>query len=152
MSFKANKKWVERNKKEFGVQITELKKIINNQVKTCGSSDEFTSNMLVALVSGRKITTKMENAINNIVKRNSPEEQFKRDEWVQKVVPKIMMVKEMISQTDWTENYRAGSYQFVNSIIKQAKSRKSLSKKQMEAVSNLYLRVKKNIDKQHGGK
>ena len=152
MSFKANKKWVERNKKEFGVQITELKKIINNQVKTCGSSDEFTSNMLVALVSGRKITTKMENAINNIIKRNSPEEQFKRDEWVQKVVPKMMMVKEMISQTDWTETYRAGSYQFINSIIKQAKSRKSLSKKQMEAVSNLYVRVKKNIDKQHGGK
>ena len=152
MSFKANKKWVEHNKKEFGVQIIELKKIINKQVESCGSSDEFTSNMLVALVSGRKITTKMENAINNIIKQNSPEEQFKRDQWVQKVVPKMMMVKEMISQTDWTETYRAGSYQFINSIIKQAKSRKSLSKKQMEAVSNLYVRVKKNIDKQHGGK
>ena len=147
MSFKANKKWVERNKKEYGVQIIELKKIINKQVTTCGSADEFTSNMLVALVSGRKITTKMENAINNIIKRNSPEEQFKRDEWVQKVVPKMMMVKEMISQTDWTETYRAGSYQFINSIIKQAKSRKSLSKKQMEAVSNLYVKVKKNIEK-----
>ena len=152
MSFKANKKWVERNKKEFGVQIIALKEIINKQVEACGKSDEFTSNMLVALVSGRKITTKMEDAINNIIKRNSPEEQFKRDEWVQKVVPKMMMVKEMISQTDWTETYRAGSYQFINSIIKQAESRKSLSKKQMEAVSNLYVRVKKNIDKQHGGK
>ena len=152
MSFKANKKWVERNKKEFGVQIIALKEIINKQVEACGKSDEFTSDMLVALISGRKITPKMEDAIDNIIKRNSPEEQFKRDEWVQKVVPKIMMVKEMISQTDWTENYRAGAYQFVNSIIKQAKSRKSLSKKQMEAVSNLYLRVKKNIDKQHGGK
>ena len=152
MSFKANKKWVERNKKEFGVQIIALKEIINKQVEACGKSDEFTSNMLVALVSGRKITTKMEDAINNIIKRNSPEEQFKRDEWVQKVVPKMMMVKEMISQTDWTETYRAGSYQFINSIIKQAESRKSLSKKQMKAVSNLYVRVKKNIDKQHGGK
>ena len=152
MSFKANKKWVERNKKEFGVQIIALKEIINKQVEACGKSDEFTSNMLVALVSGRKITTKMEDAINNIIKRNSPEEQFKRDEWVQKVVPKMMMVKEMISQTDWTETYRAGSYQFINSIIKQAESRKSLSKKQMEAVSNLYVIVKKNIDKQHGGK
>ena len=149
---KYTNKWVEHNKKEFGVQIVTLKKIINEQVKSCGKSDEFTSDMLVALISGRKITPKMEGAIDNIIKRNSPEEQFKRDEWVEKVVPKIMMVKEMISQTDWTENYRAGSYQFDNSIIKQAKSRKSLSKKQMEAVSNLYLRVKKNIDKQHGGK
>ena len=149
---KYSNKWVEHNKKEFGVQIIALKEIINKQVEACGKSDEFTSNMLVALVSGRKITTKMEDAINKIIKRNSPEEQFKRDEWVQKVVPKMMMVKEMISQTDWTETYRAGSYQFINSIIKQAESRKSLSKKQMEAVSNLYVRVKKNIDKQHGGK
>ena len=31
--------------------------------------------------------------------------------------------------------------------MKQAKSRKTLSKKQMEAVSNLYLKVKKNIEK-----
>ena len=152
MSFKANEKWIERNKKEFGVQIIALKEIINKQVEACGKSDEFTSDMLVALISGRKITTKMEDAINNIIKRNSPEEQFKRDEWVQKVVPKMMMVKEMISQTDWTESYRSGSYRFMNSIIEQAKSRKSLSKKQMEAVSNFYLRVKKNIDKQQGGK
>ena len=147
MSFKANKKWVERNKKEFGVQITELKKIINNQVKTCGSSDEFTSNMLVALVSGRKITTKMENAINNIIKRNSPEEQFKRDEWVQKVVPKMMMVKEMISETTWTKAYSHGAWGFMDSVIKQAKTRKTLTKKQMEAVNKMYHKVKKNIEK-----
>ena len=141
-------KWIEHNKKEFGVQIVTLKKIINEQVKSCGKSDEFTSDMLVALISGRKITPKMEDAINNIIKRNSPEEQFKRDEWVEKVVPKMIMVKEMISQTDWTEGYRSGSYRFINSVIDQAKARKSLSQKQMEAVSNLYLKVKKNIDKQ----
>ena len=145
---KYTNKWVEHNKKEFGVQIVTLKKIINEQVKSCGKSDEFTSDMLVALISGRKITPKMEDAINNIIKRNSPEEQFKRDEWVEKVVPKMIMVKEMISQTDWTEGYRSGSYRFINSVIDQAKARKGLSQKQMEAVSNLYLKVKKNIDKQ----
>ena len=145
---KYTNKWVEHNKKEFGVQIVTLKKIINEQVKSCGKSDEFTSDMLVALISGRKITPKMENAIDNIIKRNSPEEQFKRDEWVEKVVPKMIMVREMIAQTSWTEGYRSGSYRFINSVIDQAKARKSLSQKQMEAVSNLYLKVKKNIDKQ----
>ena len=128
--------------------IVTLKKIINEQVKSCGKSDEFTSDMLVALISGRKITPKMENAIDNIIKRNSPEEQFKRDEWVEKVVPKMIMVREMIAQTSWTDGYRSGSYRFINSVIDQAKARKSLSQKQMEAVSNLYLKVKKNIDKQ----
>ena len=141
-------KWIEHNKKEFGVQIVTLKKIINEQVKACGKSDEFTSDMLVALISGRKITEKMLAAIDNIIKRNSPEEQFKRDEWVEKVVPKMIMVREMIAQTSWTEGYRSGSYRFINSVIDQAKARKSLSQKQMEAVSNLYLKVKKNIDKQ----
>ena len=140
-------KWIEHNKKEYGVQIVTLKKIINEQVLASGKSDLFTSDMLVALISGRKITPKMENAISNIIKRNSPEEQFKRDEWVEKVIPKMMMVKEMISQTNWTEGYRGGSYHFINSIIKQAKSRKTLSKKQMEAVNNMYNRIKKNIER-----
>jgi len=144
---KYTNKWVEHNKKEFGVQIIALKEIINKQVEACGKSDEFTSDMLVALISGRKITTKMEDAINNIIKRNSPEEQFKRDEWVEKVVPKMIMVREMISDTDWSEGYRGSSYSFINSVINQAKSRKTLSKKQMEAVSNLYVKVKKNIEK-----
>ena len=142
-----NKKWIEHNKKEFGVQIIELKKIISKQVESCGSSDEFTSSMLVALVSGRKITPKMEKAINNIIKRNSPEEQFKRNEWVETVVPKMMMVKEMISKTNWTSGYSSGAIGFMDSVIKQAKSRKTLSKKQMEAVNKLYHRVKKNIEK-----
>ena len=140
-------KWVEHNKKEYGVQIIALKEIINNQVLDAGNSDTFTSDMLVALVSGRKITPKMENAIDNIIKRNSPEEQFKRSEWVEKVVPKMIMVREMISDTNWTKGYRGSAHSFMNSIIKQAKSRKTLSKKQMEAVSKLYVRVKKNIDK-----
>ena len=52
-------KWVEHNKKEYGVQIITLKEIINKQVEACGKSDEFTSDMLVALISGRKITEKM---------------------------------------------------------------------------------------------
>ena len=144
---KNTNKWVEHNKKEYGVQIKALKEIINKQVEGSGSSDEFTSNMLVALISGRKITTKMEDAINNIIKRNSPEEQFKRDEWVEKVVPKMMMVQNMLTETTWTKGYRGDAHNFLNSIIKQAKSRKTLSKKQMEAVSKMYVRVKKNIDK-----
>ena len=145
-------KWVEHNKKEYGVQIIALKEIINNQVLDAGNSDTFTSDMLVALVSGRKITPKMENAIDNIIKRNSPEEQFKRSEWVEKVVPKMIMVREMISDTNWTKGYRGSAHSFINSIIEQAKSRKTLSKKQMEAVSKLYVRIKKNIDKNKKGK
>ena len=147
MSSKTRQEYIDNNKKKYGILIKELKEIINKQVESCGSSDEFTSNMLVALISGRKITPKMENAIDNIIKRNSPEEMAKRDEWVEKVVPKMIMVREMISDTNWTKGYRGNAHSFINSIIEQAKSRKTLSKKQMEAVNKLYLKVKKNIEK-----
>jgi hypothetical protein len=142
-----NDKWVEHNKKEFGVQIIALKKIIEEQVRAGTQSDGFTSDMLVAMQSGRKITPKMENAINNIIKRNAPEELYKRDEWVARVVPKVIMVRNMIDETTWTTGYKDETVRFLDSVIKQAKSRKSLSKKQMEAVSKLYIRVKKNIEK-----
>lgn len=142
-----NKKWIEHNKKEFGVQIIELKKIISEQVKHSGKSDEFTSDMLVALVTGRKITPRMKDAIDNIIKRNSPEEQYKRDEWLQSVLPKMSMVQNMISDTDWSDGYKSNSVNFMESIIKQAKHRKTLSRKQMEAVSKLWVKVKKNIEK-----
>ncbi len=147
MTSKTRQEYIDNNKKRFSSQIKSLKEIINKQVEGCGSSDEFTSNMLVALISGRKITPKMENAIDNIIKRNSPEEMDKRDEWVEKVVPKMIMVREMISDTNWTKGYRGNAHSFINSIIEQAKSRKTLSTKQMEAVNKLYLKVKKNIEK-----
>ena len=140
-------KWVEKNKKEYGVQIVELKKIIELQVLDTGNSDEFTSDMYVALVSGRKITEKMEDAINRIIKVNSPDEMLKREEWVNKVVPKLMMVEDLIGNTSWTEDYKVNTKRFVSSLVKQARSRKTLSKKQMDAVTKVYLRTKKNIEK-----
>ena len=140
-------KWVEKNEKEFGVQIQELQKIIESQVLATGNSDQFTSDMLVALKTGRKITPKMEAAIDKIIKVNSPDEMLKRQEWVDRVVPKLMMVSNLISDTNWNEDYKANTHRFMNSLIKQAKTRKTLSKKQMDSASSIYARIKKNIKK-----
>jgi len=139
--------WVEKNKEQFGVQIIELKKIIEKQVLDSGSSDEFASDMYVALISGRKITPKMEAAIDRIIKAHSPDELLKREEWVSKVVPKLMMVENLIDDTSWTEDYKVNTKRFISSLIKQAKSRKTLSKKQMDSATKVYLRTKKNIEK-----
>ena len=94
-------KWVEHNKNEFGVQIFELKRIIARQVEGGGKADEFTSDMLVALVSGRKITPKMEDAINNIIKRNSPDEMYKRDEWLNSVIQTGQTVIKLVLNNLW---------------------------------------------------
>ena len=139
--------WVEHNKKKFGVEIVELKRIIKRQIRASGRSDEFTSDMLVALQSGRKITPKMEKAINGIVNRNKPEELVKRKDWVESVVPKIMMVSNLVKETSWGANYKYGKESFLESIKKQAMSNMRLSKKQMEVVNNIYKQCKKNIEK-----
>jgi len=140
-------KWVEKNKKEFGVQLIELQKIIERQVLATGNSDQFTSDMLVAIKTGRKITPKMESAIDRIIKVNSPDEMLKREEWVNKVVPKLMMVEGLIDDTSWTDDYKVNTKRFISSLIKQAKSRKTLSKKQMDSATSIYLRTKKNVEK-----
>ena len=71
------KKWVENNKKLYGKEIKSLKEIVayNSKIK---KKDNFTSDMLIALLSGRKITAKMEDAINNIIKRNNPNPDISR--------------------------------------------------------------------------
>ena len=139
--------WAEKNKQEYGVQIIELKKIIERQVLDSGSSDEFASDMYVALVSGRKITEKMEAAIDRIIKAYSPDEILKREEWVNKVVPKLLMVENLVDETSWTEDYKVNTKRFISSLVKQAKSRKTLSKKQMDSAASIYLRTKKNVEK-----
>ena len=135
----------EHNKNIYGVQIIELKKIISEQVRHGGKADMFISDMLVAMVSGRKITPKMESAIDNIIKRNSPEELYKRNDWLATVIPKLLMVRAEIDKTNWSMGYRKSQDDFMSSIINQAKHRKTLSQKQMETVSAIYSRIKNNI-------
>ena len=107
--------WIEHNKKEFGSRIVALENIIRSQVKATGKSDQFTSDMLVAIKSGRKITPKMEKAINNIIHRNKPEEMAKRVDWGQSVVPKIVMVTNLINETDWSDLYKSSKVYFLES-------------------------------------
>ena len=140
-----NKQWIEHNKNIYGVQIIELKKIISEQVRHGGKAEVFVSDMLVALVSGRKITPKMESAIDNIIKRNSPEELYKRNDWLATVLPKLLMVRAEIDKTNWSMGYRKSQDDFMSSIINQAKHRKTLTQKQMETVAIIYKRIKKNI-------
>ncbi len=69
---KNQQKWIDENKKKFENEIVELTRIVSH------SNDEFTYSMLTAIITGRKITPKMETAIQNIIKRNSPKYRNKR--------------------------------------------------------------------------
>ena len=139
--------WVKHNAEKYKSEIKSLVEIINTQTKAGIPVNKFTADMLLAMRSGRRITDKMEQAINNIIKRNQPEFIETRNKWVMSVVPKIDLVIERLKYTSWTEGYRANSLHFLKSIRNQAKSRMTLSDKQMSAVTKLYKRIEKNIEK-----
>ena len=139
--------WVKHNKTKFKSEIKSLTKIINTQTKTGVSVNQFTADMLLALRSGRKITFKMEQAILNIIKRNQPAFIETRNKWVESVVPKINLIISRVELTDWTRSYKSGVLNFLESVKNQAKSRMTLSDRQMSALEKVYKKVEKNIKK-----
>ena len=96
-------KWIEHNSKLYGDKIKSLKEIANRQIEKSGSSDQFTSDMLLALISGRRITDKMVACIDNIIERDNPKYQAERYKWLESVVPKINLVIDSVEKTYTTE-------------------------------------------------
>ena len=147
MKNKSKMDWVKHNKTKYKSEIKSLTEIINTQTKSGIVVNQFTADMLLALRSGRKITFKMEQAIQNIIKRNQPAFIETRTKWVESVVPKINLIISRVTLTDWTEGYRAGVLHFLESVKKQAISRMTLSDKQMSALEKMYKKIEKNIEK-----
>tara|TARA_R110000824_G_scaffold134886_1_gene297884 strand:- start:134 stop:583 length:450 start_codon:yes stop_codon:yes gene_type:complete len=138
---------VKYNKTQFYSEIKSLSEIINTQTKSKRVVDSFTADMLLAMRSGRHITDKMLFAIHNIIKRNNPEFLKTRDEWVMSVIPKINLIISQVEYTDWTKGYKFGVLSFLESVRNQAKSRMTLSKKQMLALNKMHKKIEKNIEK-----
>ena len=141
---------IEHNKKKYGDEIKSLESIISSDVRRNITPNRFTSDMLVALKSGRKITPKMEHYISKIVTDNkpvSPKDKSNRLKWLESVMPKIMMVINLVDDTNWSGNYKQNKLTFLESIKKQANHKLTLSKKQMEYVTKIYIQCKKNIEK-----
>ena len=142
-------KWIEHNKQKYGAEIKSLEAIISADVKLNIPPNQFTSDMLIALKSGRKITPKMEHYILKIVTDNqplNPKDKSKRLKWLESVMPKIVMVINLVEETNWRGNYKRNKLFFLESIKKQANHKLSLSKKQMECVSKTYIQCKKRGD------
>ena len=139
--------WVKHNAEKYKSEIKSLVEIINTQTKAGVPVNQFTADMLLAMRSGRRITDKMEQAINNIIKRNQPEFIETRNKWVESVVPKITFLISRVELTDWTRGYKSGVLHFLESVKNQAKSRMTLSDRQMSALERMYKKVEKNIKK-----
>ena len=108
---------IEHNKKKYGDEIKSLESIISSDVRRNITPNRFTSDMLVALKSGRKITPKMEHYISKIVTDNKPvslNDRSKRLSWLESVMPKIMMVINLVDDTNWSGNYKQNKLTFLH--------------------------------------
>ena len=130
------------NKKTYSKQIKELKFLIETK-----RADDFTTEMYVALIAGRKITPKMLNAIHKIIKRNSTAEIEKKRMEVERLLGKTKIVREVLHKCKYDDIYVARSEDFLDSIDEQIHRWGNLSPKQKLALNNMYKRFMKKSEK-----
>jgi len=152
-------KQVNQNQKLFGRRIEQLKVIIEDDTfipkGSTNSYHEFIFSMYQALVSGRKITPKMEASITKIVKayakrlkeNNDPKIQKQKLDYVENTVSKITMIKRVLAGCNYTRGYTVDKLYFLESIEKQVYDRGSLSVKQRKALNKMYTQFTKRIEK-----
>ena len=152
-------KQVNQNQKLFGRRIEQLKVIIEDDTfipkGSTNSYHEFIFSMYQALVSGRKITPKMESAITKIVKayakrlkeNNDPKIQKQKLDYVENTIAKLNMIKRRLDECNYTTSYKVDKLWFLESIEKQVYDRGSLSVKQRKALNKMYTQFTKRIEK-----
>jgi len=150
---------IERNKKLFGRRIEQLKVIVEDESYIPkGSSNgyhDFVKSMYLALISGRKITPKMEASITKIVKayskrlkeNNDPKLRKQKLDYTENTIAKLNMIKRRLDECNYTRSYTADKLWFLDSIEKQVYSRGSLSIKQRKALNKMYTQFIKRIEK-----
>ena len=150
---------IEQNKKLFGRRIKQLEYIIkDNSYIPKGSTNgyhDFIFSMYQALVTGRKITPKMEASITKIVKayskrlkeNNDPKLRKQKLDYTENTISKLSMIKRRLDECNYTRNYTAEKLYFLESIEKQVHSRGSLSIKQRKALNKMYTQFTKKLGK-----
>ena len=145
-------KQVKENQKLFGRRIEQLDHILkDNTFLVDGGYREFIVSMYKALVSGRRITPKMESAITKIVKSYSktlnPEYRKEKLDYIENTIAKLNMIKRRLDDCNYTRSYTADKLWFLESIEKQVYSRGKLSSKQRKALNKMFLQFEKKLKK-----
>jgi hypothetical protein len=145
-------KWIKKNKSMFGRRIEQLDHILkDSNFLVDGGYREFIVSMYKALVTGRKITPKMESSITKIVKTYAktlnPDYKKNKLDYIENTISKISMLKRRLYDCKYTPSYERNSEYFLESIEKQVHSRGSLSINQRKALNKMYTQFTKRIEK-----
>jgi len=135
------KKTIAYNKKTYSKELKELRILVETK-----KADNFTVDMYIAIIGGRKITDKMLNAINNIIKRNKPAELEKKRMEADRLLGKTRLVKEVLLKCKYHDVYETRSMDFINSVESQIRKYHNLTKKQKIALNKMYQRFMKKSE------
>ena len=150
---------IQINQKKFGNRIKQLSHILKDEdyVKKGMSNTycDFISSMHKALITGRKITPKMDASIYKIVKsykshldqKNSKGFQQQRENYIMKTMSKTMMIRDLLSKCSYTRGYESNSIWFLDSIDKYVAKNAKLSIKQRKALNKMYKKFFKKSEK-----
>ena len=146
---------VKHNKKMFGRRIEQLKVITNDESYIPkGSTNgyhEFIHSMYRALVSGRRITPKMESAITKIVKgyakHINPKHQKNKVDYIETTLDKINKIRSLLFECKFSPDYSYGKEMFLDSIENQVRQRASLSQKQRMTLNKFHTQFTKRLEK-----
>ena len=130
------------NKKTYNKEYRELKFLVETK-----KADDFTVNMYVAIITGRKITKKMLQAIHNIIKRNSFTELEKKRLETERLIGKTRLIRELLSKCNYDDTYIWRSEEFLDSIDEQIHRWGNLTSKQKLSLNQMYHRFNKRIEK-----
>ena len=148
-------KQIEENKSKYGKRIKQLSHMLEDESfipdGSTNSYHEFILSMYKALITGRKITPKMELAITKIVKSYAktlnPEYRKEKLDYTENTIAKLNMIKRRLDECNYTRNYTSEKLYFLNSIERQVYSRGRLSIKQRKVLNKMYTQFTKKIGK-----
>ena len=151
---------IDKNKVLFGRRIEQLKVIVEDESYIPKGSTNgyhgFIRSMYVALLSGRKITPKMESSITKIVKSYSktlnPEYRKKKLDYIENTIAKLNMIKRRLDECNYTRSYTSEKLYFLDSIERQVYSRGKLSSKQRKALNKMNTQFTKKLGRMKNSK
>ena len=130
------------NKKTYSSQLKELRFLIKTK-----QADNFTTNMYLALIEGRKITPKMANAMMNSISKckNNPlyneVVRIEQEAKLQPIMEKIVMVEKL------AESKNDKALGFIQNVKEYVTNNYRVTKKQMEALNKVHKRVSEDLFK-----
>ena len=146
---KASPETIQKRKEEYKEQFSEQIKWFDKNMSLI-KGNTFLVDMYSILVTGsRPVSQKMLSSINAAMNnwRYDPVKRAEKEKRLKPILEKIGILKEMVEAVDGNRiNTRYSAYSFVESIADQAKSRLSLTEKQMKALSKCYKKYKDKFE------